>query len=69
MRTLITSDPDHQNTYNGWSPLRWAPDYPGLAGKDLSPKGTITQFHGSTGGTDAERTTGAPADQPGEEIY
>ena len=69
VRTLITSDPDHQNTYNGWSPLRWAPDYPGLAGKDLSPKGPITQFHGSTGGTDAERAAGAAADQPIEERY
>ena len=42
MKTLITSDPDHQNVFNGWSPLRWAPDYPGLAGKDLSPKGAVT---------------------------
>ena len=42
VKTLITSDPDHQNVFNGWSPLRWAPDYPGLAGKDLSPKGAVT---------------------------
>lgn len=47
VKTLITENPDHQNVFNGWSPLRWAPDYPGLAGKDLTPKGPITVFHGS----------------------
>jgi len=26
---------------------RYAPDYPGLAGKDLIPKGTITDILGS----------------------
>ena len=65
VKTLITSNPDHQNTYNGWSPLRWAPDYPGLAGKDLSPKGPITEFHGSL----VAPAGGESADEPEEERY
>ena len=64
VKTLITSNPDHQNTFNGWSPLRWAPDYPGLAGKDLSPKGPITQFHGGAGAAGD-----GSAEQPEEERY
>ncbi len=64
VETLVTSDPDHQNSYNGWSPLRWAPDYPGLAGKDLSPKGPITVFHGA--GTAA---AGEEAELASEENY
>jgi|SaaInl5LU_22_DNA_1037371.scaffolds.fasta_scaffold23140_2 hypothetical protein len=48
VKTLVTSNPDHQNTYNGWSPLRWMPDYPGLVGKDLSAKGPITDIHGTS---------------------
>lgn len=59
VKTLITTDPDHKNTMNGWSPFRWAPDYPGLAGKDLSPKGLITEFG----------TMGGEADLPVEEQY
>jgi hypothetical protein len=68
VKTLITSDPDHQNTFNGWSPLRWMSDYPGLVGKDLSPKGPITIFH-SDG--DAIGTSEAPVDLvlPAEEEY
>ena len=65
VKTLITSNPDHQNTYNGWSPLRWAPDYPGLAGKDLSPKGPITEFHGGS----VAPAGGESADEPEEERY
>ena len=65
VKTLITSNPDHQNSYNGWSPLRWAPDYPGLAGKDLSPKGPITEFHGSA----VAPAGGESAEQPEEERY
>jgi hypothetical protein len=41
--TLISSQ--HQNDLGGWSPLRYPVDYPGLAGKDLTPKGPISQFH------------------------
>ena len=29
----------------GWSPNRYSPDHPGLAGKDLTPMGPITEFH------------------------
>ena len=43
VKTLITSE--HENTFGGWSPLRYPVDFPGLAGKDLSPKGPITAFH------------------------
>ena len=41
--TVITSR--HTNTMGGWSPYRYSPDHPGLAGKDLTPKGPITEFH------------------------
>lgn len=44
VNTLITSE--HENVFGGWSPLRYGVDFPGLAGKDLSPKGPITAFHG-----------------------
>ena len=44
-KTLITSQ--HENIFGGWSPLRYLEDFPGLAGKDLSPKGPITEFHGA----------------------
>ena len=64
VETLITSDPDHQNSYNGWSPLRWALDYPGLAGKDLSPKGPITVFHGA-----GNAAAGEEAELASEEDY
>ncbi len=43
VKMLITSE--HENTFGGWSPLRYGVDFPGLAGKDLSPKGPITAFH------------------------
>jgi hypothetical protein len=43
VKTLITSE--HENVFGGWSPLRYLEDFPGLAGKDLSPKGLITDFH------------------------
>ena len=43
VKTLITSE--HENVFGGWSPLRYPVDFPGLAGKDLSPKGPITDFH------------------------
>jgi hypothetical protein len=64
VKTLVTSDPDHQNTYNGWSPLRWTPDYPGLAGKDLSPKGLLTDFHSAE-----NPRTGGELELPEEEVY
>ena len=44
--TVITSM--HTNILGGWSPFRYAPHHPGLAGKDLSPKGPITEFHAGT---------------------
>ena len=44
VKTIVTSE--HENTFGGWSPLRYGVDFPGLAGKDLSPKGPITAFHG-----------------------
>ena len=69
VETLNTSDPDHQNVFNGWSPFRWAPDFPGLAGKDLSPKGLITQFHGSAVEPSAGRAAGGEAELPVEEQY
>ena len=43
VKTIVTSE--HENTFGGWSPLRYGVDFPGLAGKDLSPKGPITAFH------------------------
>ncbi len=43
VKTLITSE--HENVFGGWSPLRYLEDFPGLAGKELSPKGLITDFH------------------------
>ena len=43
VKTVITSE--HENVFGGWSPLRYLEDFPGLAGKDLSPKGPITDFH------------------------
>ena len=49
-KTLIT--PDHFNSLGGWSPMRYSPDFPGLHGKDLTPKGNITDF--STSGEIAE---------------
>ena len=63
VKTLITSDPDHQNVFNYWSPLRWAPDYPGLAGKDLSPKGPITEFHGSAVAPSAGEAVAIPEEE------
>ena len=69
VETLITGNPDHQNVFNGWAPLRWAPDYPGLAGKDLTPKGLITQFHGSADEPSAGRAAGEEAQLPEEEEY
>ncbi len=41
--TVITSE--QTNIFGGWSPYRYPPDYPGLAGKDLTPQGPITEFH------------------------
>ena len=41
--TVIASE--HTNILGGWSPIRYSPDHPGLAGKDLTPKGPITEFH------------------------
>ncbi|MFP6828443.1 MAG: hypothetical protein VCC36_05280 [Gammaproteobacteria bacterium] len=41
--TRITSE--HESTFAGWSPVRYPPDFPGLEGKDLTPKGPITNFH------------------------
>lgn len=63
VRTLITSE--HENTFGGWSPLRYGVDFPGLADKDLSPKGPITAFHagGMTG------AGGGPALAEEEENY
>ncbi len=69
VKTLITANPDHQNVANYWSPLRWAPDFPGLAGKDLSPKGLITQFHGIADESSAGTAAGGEADIPLEEQY
>ena len=69
VKTVITGNPDHQNVMNGWSPFRWVPDFPGLAGKDLSPKGLITQFHGSADESSAGRAAGGEADLPVEEQY
>lgn len=49
VKTLINSELDVHTSalvgFGGWSPMRWPVDFPGLAGKDLSPKGPITQFH------------------------
>ena len=56
--SVITSM--HTNILGGWSPFRYAPDHPGLAGKDLSPKGPITEFHDG-GGSDAPGSATAPA--------
>ena len=42
-KTLITSE--HENVFGGWSPLRYLADFPGLVGKELSPKGLVTDFH------------------------
>jgi hypothetical protein len=39
---LITSQ--HTNNLVGWSPMRYPVDYPGLSGKDLTPKGPITEY-------------------------
>ena len=44
--TVITSM--HTNILGGWSPFRYAPHHPVLAGKDLSPKGPITEFNART---------------------
>ncbi len=41
--TVITSE--QTNVFGGWSPYRYPPDHPGLAGKDLTPQGPITEFH------------------------
>jgi hypothetical protein len=43
VKTFITSE--HENVFGGWSPLRYLEDFPGLQGKDLTPKGLITDFH------------------------
>jgi len=43
VKTMVTSEQD--NNWGGWSPVRYPADHPGLAGKDLSPKGPITDFH------------------------
>jgi hypothetical protein len=43
LKTVITTE--HENVFGGWSPLRYLADFPGLAGKELSPKGLITDFH------------------------
>lgn len=62
VKTLITSE--HENVFGGWSPLRYPVDFPGLAGKDLSPKGSITDFHGdgTTGGGSASALAGEEED-------
>ena len=51
------------NVFNYWSPLRWAPDYPGLAGKDLSPKGPITECHGSAVAPSAGEAVAIPEEE------
>lgn len=61
-KTLITSE--HENTFGGWSPLRYPIDYPGLVGKDLSPKGLITDFH-----SDENPTSTQEVAIPEEEEY
>ena len=40
--TVVTTE--HSNLFGGWAPLRFAPDHPTLIGRDLSPKGPITEF-------------------------
>ena len=35
---------EHESTFAGWSPVRYPSDFPGLEGKDLTPKGPITNF-------------------------
>ena len=40
--TVVTTE--HSNLFGGWAPLRFAPDHPALIGRDLSPKGPITEF-------------------------
>lgn len=60
-RTIITSE--HENVMGGWAPLRYPVDFPGLAGKDLSPKGPITQFHGGEDPTSAGDPSVAPEEQ------
>lgn len=63
VKTLVTSE--HENVFGGWSPLRYGVDFPGLAGKDLSPKGPVTAFHGN--GIPGEGSEGALAEE--EEAY
>jgi hypothetical protein len=63
VKTLVTSNPDHQNAFNGWSPFRWTPDYPGLAGKDLSPKGPITDIHDSVNASGAGDSPALPTEE------
>jgi len=60
--TMITGV--HTNTGGGWSPYRYAADHPGLAGRDLTPKGQITEFHN-------RENLGAGDEQelPTEEVY
>ena len=65
--TMITSE--HDNNWGGWSPMRYPVDHPGLVGKDLSPKGPITQFHGTTAPAEAVPAGGSSVDLPEEERY
>ena len=65
--TMITSQ--HDNNWGGWSPMRYPVDHPGLAGKDLSPKGPITQFHGTSAPADGVPAGGSLLDLPEEENY
>lgn len=58
LKTIVTSE--HENIFGGWSPLRYLEGFPGLVGKDLSPKGLVTDFHSATNprsGAELERAT------------
>jgi hypothetical protein len=60
LKTIVTSE--HENVFGGWSPLRYPEDFPGLDGKDLSPKGLITDYHSA-----ANPRTGAELELATEE--
>ncbi len=62
VKTVITGV--HTITGGGWSPYRYAADHPGLVGRDLTPKGPITEFHNRE-----NARTGEEQELPTEEKY
>ena len=63
VRTVVTTE--HSNLFGGWAPLRFAPDHPTLAGRDLTPKGPITEFMG----TEESSLVDSAIELPPEEQY